>query len=84
MRYRVLARRLYMDTRSQQSFSSNDLRRYNLHTLIQNVGAFFRWMQTNGYALRVGGELIASHEASHGRRVGEWVWTSKAEAMFNK
>ena len=82
---RMVARHLFNRTKEKYTFSSNDLRQIQHHKLLGDpnaIGAFFRYLQKNGLAIRLDQDTKSIHQASHGRRVGSWRWTKKAQALL--
>ena len=43
------------------------------------IGAFFRWLIEQGYLEHIG-YVRSTYGNNHGRRIGQYLWTLKAEA----
>lgn len=82
----TIARHLFNITKHQEYFSVNDLRLYRLDEKFDHpnaIGSFFRWLQENNFAIKVG-QTVVKHQAAkrRGGGTGTWFWSSKAWALF--
>lgn len=84
MKYIHIARELFNRTRTQATFSANDIRAHGFHEAMESLndmGAFFRDLQAEGLAIRFYPEK-AKHPEARGRWIWSYTWTSRARARF--
>lgn len=84
MRYRYLARELFLRTRSLPIFSVNELRFWNLHEKFKHPndsGEFFLNLVKEGWAVKEI-KIRAIHPGARGRKVWAYKWTGKAVVLF--
>jgi len=65
-------------------FTVEDFRDHGLHNQFRHknqIGSFFRWMNSAGYT-KASGIGRATHPAANKRWVWQWRWTEKAHEEF--
>ena len=80
-----IVKELYKVTKDKV-FTVEDLREHGFHNRFHHknqIGSFFRWMNTAGYteAMGVG---RTTHEAANKRWIWRWRWTGKAHGEFGE
>ncbi len=71
---------LYMQTKDQQVFSSDDFRRLGLEQYVEGrngIGGVFAFLVVSGLAKEVG-RSKSMFSSTHGRKIGLYEWTERA------
>jgi hypothetical protein len=87
MSYPLFAGELFRRTRGKETFSSNDLYDQKWENLFQHynqIGAFFRFLETKKYAEQTGDHERSTQKQAKGRLVKTYKWTVKAWNRFNR
>lgn len=80
----TIIKKLYKATSEQTSFSINDMRDHGIHNEFRKknqIGSFFRWMNSIGYTKATGTARV-QHVAGNKRWIWQWTWTEKAHQEF--
>jgi len=77
----------YERTKYLKTFTSDNLRETGLDQKLHNrngIGGLFMTWVALGWAARLNQEHRSKFASTHGRRVGEWVWTAKGRHVLER